>query len=80
MRKSLIIAALVFGFATPAFASQCPNDMKAINTAMETANLSADDKAKVEKWLKNGEERHEAGNHEKAVRTLGKAKVLLGLQ
>ena len=79
MRKSLIIAALIFGFATPALATQCPKDIAAIQTALETATLSPEDKAKVEKWLKKGEEKHKAGKHEKAVKKLAKAKKLLGL-
>jgi hypothetical protein len=79
MRKGLIIAALVFGFATPVFASQCPKDMKAISTALETAKLSAEDKAKIEALLKTGEEQHKAGKHAESVTTLGEAKGLLGL-
>ena len=80
MRKSLIIAAFIFGFATPALATQCPKDIAAIQTALETATLSPEDKAKVEKWLKNGEKSHKAGEHEEAVKRLAKAKKVLGLQ
>ena len=80
MRISLIIAALVFGFVTPAFATNCPNDIKAIQTAQKTATLNPEDKTKVEKWLKNGEEQHKAGKHKKSLETLAKAKAKLGLQ
>ncbi len=80
MRKSLIIAAFIFGFATPALASQCPKDIEAIKTALETATLSPEDKANVEKWLKKGEESHKAGMHDKSVKKLAKAKKVLGLQ
>ena len=80
MRKSLIITALVFGFVTPAFVTNCPNDIKAIQTALKTATLSDEDKAFVEKHLKKGEMQHSAGNHEKSLKSLAKAKGKLGLQ
>jgi len=79
MRKSLIIAALAIGFATPVFASQCPKDMKAIDAALPTAKLSAADKTKVMELRKTGEDQHKAGKHPDSVKTLGEAKKMLGL-
>ena len=80
MRKSLIIAAFIFGFATPALASQCPKDIEAIKTALETATLSSEDKANVDRWLMKAQVDHDAGNHVTAVEKTTKAKKVLGLQ
>ena len=80
MKRSLFIAAVVFGLAAPAFASQCPSDMNAINAALETTTVSAEDKAKVEELLKAGEELHNDGKHDESVATLGEAKKILGIQ
>ena len=80
MRKSLIIVALAFGFATPAFAFHCPKDMAAIDAALPTAQLSAADKTKVMELRKTGEGQHKAGDHAASVKTLGEAKKILGIQ
>ncbi len=80
MRKSLVIAALAFGFATPAFAFHCPKDMAAIDAALPTASLSVADKTKVMELRKTGEEQHKAGDHTASVKTLGDAKKILGIQ
>lgn len=80
MRKTLIIAALAVGFATPAFASSCPKHMAAIDAAMPAAQLSAADKAMVMELRKTGEAQHKAGDHAASVATLDKAKKILGIQ
>ena len=79
MQKYFIIIALAFGFATPAFASQCPKDMAAIDAAMPTAKLSDANKAKVMELRKTGETQHKAGNHAASVKTLAEAKMTLGI-
>ena len=80
MRKTLIIAVLAVGFASPAFASSCPKHMAAIDAALPSTQVSAADKAMVMQLRKTGEEQHKAGNHAASVETLGKAKKILGIQ
>ena len=80
MQKVLIIAAVVLGLATPAFASQCPSMMNAINAALETATLSAEDKAKVEELLAEGEQLHNDGKHDESVEVLSEAKEILKIE
>ncbi|MGI9384093.1 MAG: hypothetical protein ACR2PO_13140 [Methyloligellaceae bacterium] len=80
MQKALIIAALVFGFATPAFAFHCPKDMAAIDAAMPNAKLSDADKAKVMELRKTGEAQHKAGDHASSVKTLAEAKKILAIK
>lgn len=77
--KHLIIAATLALFAGPAFAFQCPADMSAIDEALETADLSAEDLAKVQELRATGEAEHAAGNHQASVDALAEAKEILGL-
>ena len=65
--------------AAPAFAFQCPADMKAIDAALETASLSEADLAKVQELRALGESEHAAGNHQASVDALAEARVLLGI-
>lgn len=66
--------------AMPAFAFQCPKDMKAVDDAMKTAKLSKEQMAEVKKLRADGEALHKAGKHDESVKTLGKAKELLGIK
>ena len=67
-------------FATGAFASRCPMEMTKIDAALKTAQLSADQKAEVEKLRKEGEELHNAGNHPASEAALDKAKDILKIK
>lgn len=80
MRKALLAIALGLAFAAPAGASQCPQDMAAIDSAVQSAQLSEADKAKVMELREQGEEQHKAGEHAASVKTLGEAKQILGIQ
>lgn len=76
--RSLALAlALV---AMPAFAFQCPKEMKAIDAALPTAKLSKEQMAEVKKLRADGEALHKAGKHDESIKTLGKAKEILGIK
>ncbi len=77
--KGIIAAALALLMAGPAFASDCPNIMSAIDAALPTAQLSAADKDKVMKLRAKGEAEHKANNHDASVATLTQAITLLGI-
>jgi hypothetical protein len=80
MLRTIGIAALLTfapAFVGPAFAHQCPQDMAAIDKAMQTAQLSASDKQKVMDLRKQGEELHKAGNHSESEKVLDQAKKML---
>lgn len=79
MRKSLCIAALAIGLATPALASHCPKDMAAIDAALPSAQLSGADKAKATALRATGEQQHKDGDHAAAVKTLASAMKMLGI-
>jgi hypothetical protein len=78
IRKTLFAAILVVS-TSPAFASQCPGDMAKIDAALQTAQLSDADKAKVMELRAKGGELHSAGQHQESVDTLAEAMKILGL-
>ncbi|HEY9550120.1 MAG TPA: hypothetical protein VIR45_11520 [Kiloniellaceae bacterium] len=83
--KALIPAALVFlgltgALTGPAFAFQCPADMAKIDAALQTAELTDDQKAQVMELREEGEQQHASGNHQASVDALAEAKEILGIQ
>ncbi len=78
MKRTLIAAAFTL-VAAPAFAFQCPADMSAIDAALATASLSAEDLAKVQELRAQGEALHASGDHQASVDALAEAKAILGL-
>jgi len=82
MKLTALAFAVAFAILTgPAFASQCPVDMAKIDAALVTAtSLTAEELAKVKKLWAKVEKMHSEGNHERAVKTLAKAKAILGIE
>ncbi len=81
MKPILLAALLAAGLATPAFAFQCESDIAAIDAALaRTPQLSASLLAEVKALLANGERQHSSGRHGRAIRTLAKAKEILGIK
>jgi hypothetical protein len=78
MRTTLAFL-LAFAMASPALASRCPMEMAAIDAALQTAQLSEADMAKVRELRARGEELHNAGDHAGSVEALDEAKALLGI-
>jgi len=74
-----LLAAILAVSTSPAFAFQCPGDMAKIDAALQTAQLSDADKAKVVELRAKGEELHSAGQHQESVDTLAEAMKILGL-
>lgn len=79
-RRVGILVALAFVLAGPAYAFHCPKDMAAIDKALPEAQLSAEDKTKVEELRAKGEELHKAGNHAESVKVLAEAKEILKIE
>ncbi|MEX1205143.1 MAG: hypothetical protein WEB85_07835 [Dongiaceae bacterium] len=80
MKRTLLAAALLMAFATPAFAFQCPGDMGKIDAALAAnPSLSAEQLAEVQKLRADGEAMHKAGKHQDSVDTLAKAMAILGI-
>jgi hypothetical protein len=75
----LLLAAGIL-LSAPAWAHNCPNEMKAIDAKLATKpQLSKEDADKVAKLRKSGEEHHKAGKHDESMKDLAEAKKLLGI-
>jgi Spy/CpxP family protein refolding chaperone len=79
MKSLIAAAALSFALAGPAFAFQCPSDIAKIDAALETANLTDEQKAQVMELRDEGEQLHSSGQHQASVDTLAQAKEILGI-
>ncbi len=71
--RSLGIGALLVFLSAPALAFHCPADVKAIDHALEKANLGAEQEATAKALRDEGAALHEAGNHKEAVDKLSEA-------
>ena len=80
IRHTLFAAVGLALLAPPAFATQCPANMRQIDQAMASAQLSAADKEKVTQLRKEGEELHKAGKHDESMQKLSEAKQILKIQ
>lgn len=79
MIRKFVIALALAALATPALAFHCPADMAKIDAALETAQLSEADMAKVKELRAKGEELHNAGQHQQSIDTLAEAMGILGI-
>ncbi|MBI1985330.1 MAG: hypothetical protein HYW28_06720 [Rhodospirillales bacterium] len=77
IKRILTAAAVLTLMATPAFASQCPKDMKSIDAAL-AAGKGGDMKDKVKALRAEGEALHKAGKHKESVEKLAQALKLIG--
>ncbi len=75
-----ILAAAALATSSLAFATGCPNEMKAIDAKLSTnPTLSATDMSKVKALRADGEKFHKEGKHSDSMKALGDAKKLLGI-
>ena len=79
MIRKLLLVAVVAAFATPALANQCPALMAKIDAALQTVQLSDENKAKVAELRDKGEEQHAAGQHAASEASLNEALKILGM-
>jgi hypothetical protein len=78
LRSALVAAALVLA-PVAAFAGQCPAMMADIDAALPQAELSEEDRQRVEELRAEGETLHQAGDHAASEARLDEAKEILGL-
>lgn len=80
MKLTSLAAALCL-LAAPAFASQCPSDIAAIDAAMAAGTtLSEADLARVQELRDEGQALHDGGDHGGSVAVLAEAKAMLGIE
>ena len=75
--RSVLIAALMTGYATSALAFHCPADVKAIDNGLAKVQMSQSQKAEVMSLRAEGEALHKAGSHKDAVDKLSEAMRLV---
>ncbi len=80
MSKRIVTAAVLLVLAAPALAGHCPKDVKAIDAALEDAKLDDDVMAEVQDLRDEGEDLHNAGQHEESLEVLHEAMKILKLE
>jgi hypothetical protein len=81
LKHALPAAALLALLAGPAFAFQCPANIRQIDAALQTnTQLSAADKAKATELRNEGEKLHASGQHQQSMDKLAEAKKILKIQ
>ena len=78
--KHILIAAAVLALASPALANNCPNEVKAIDAALQSASVAPDKKAAAQKLRDEADAAHKAGNHAASMKAAADAKELLGIK
>lgn len=78
--KRILLAATFVAFSAPAFAHNCPNEIKAIDAALQSASIDATKKAQAQKLRADADTAHKAGNHAASMKASGEAKQLLGIK
>lgn len=79
MTRAMVAFAIFTTLITPAFASQCPQQMAKIDQAMMTAQMTENVHIKVMDLRAAGEKHHTAGNHSEAEASLKEAMKQLGI-
>lgn len=75
MKRIVIVAVALFGFASPALASHCPKDVKLIDAA-----LAQQSNAEAKELRDKGEALHKAGKHKESEDALHQAMKILKLE
>lgn len=78
--KRILLAAALVAFSVPAYANNCPNDIKAIDAALQSASVDAAKKTQAKALRDQADTAHKAGNHAASMKAAGEAKQLLGLK
>ncbi|MGY6708975.1 MAG: hypothetical protein ACXIVF_11660 [Rhizobiaceae bacterium] len=79
MFRILALATALILSPAAAFAHSCPAVMAEIDAALPAADLSDADRERVQDLRAQGEELHEAGDHDGSMAALEEAKDIMGL-
>jgi hypothetical protein len=75
MRRVIIAAFVIVGFASPVLAGHCPKDVKLIDAALAT---QSNPKAKA--LRAKGDRLHKSKNHKESLAALHEAMEILGIK
>jgi hypothetical protein len=79
MRPALLAIALLATTALPAFAGQCEDDIKKIETALASKDISNDERAQLEDMKKQAAQLCAAGNTQEGLDVSAEAKAMLNI-
>lgn len=81
MKRLLFGTALAVLVAAPAFATECPRHIRAIDEALgKNPQLTAAEMTDVKKARDDGDVAHKASNHVASLAALGKAEAILKIK
>jgi hypothetical protein len=78
--KRILLAAAVLALAAPAYANNCPNEIRAIDAALQSSSVDAAKKPQAKALRDQADAAHKAGNHAASMKAAGEAKQLLGIK
>jgi hypothetical protein len=81
MRVVLVVPAMLVALATPAWASQCPSRIAALDELISQhgSMLNPEKMAQVNELRDKAEQAHAAGNHDESVNSVQRAQDLIGM-
>ena len=78
--KSLLAAGTVLiALAGPAFANECPTQIKKAQDALNTSTLDEAAKTKITEHIATAQSQHDSGQHDESLATLKDTMQLLGI-
>jgi hypothetical protein len=80
MKRTLLVAVVLVAGVDMAVATSCPKDMRAIDWALRTAQLTQRQRADATRYRQEGEQLHLTNRHGEAVAAFTKAKVILNVK
>jgi hypothetical protein len=79
MRLALLAMVLLAATAVPAFADQCEDDVKKIEAALASKDISDDERAQLEDMKKQAAQLCAAGNTQEGLDVSAEAKAMLNI-
>lgn len=79
MRSAFLAIALLASAAVPAFANQCEDDVKKIEAALASKEISSEERAQLEDMEKQAAQLCAAGNTQESLDVAAEAKAMLDI-
>jgi hypothetical protein len=79
MRLALLVIALLAATVVPAFANQCEDDVKKIEAALASQELSSEERTQLEDMKKQAAQLCAAGNTQESLDVSAEAKAMLDI-
>ena len=79
MKVALLVLALLAATAVPVFANQCEDEVKKIEAALASKELSGDERAQLEDMKQQAAQLCAAGNAQESLDVSAEAKAMLDI-